>query len=393
VVCDGPRACAQGLTVTVFSSRLPQQLAANAFSAAIADLRRRGVPLADLTVTNPTTVGLLYPRDLLRQLANPAGLTYEPTPFGRRAAREIIWRNPDQVVLTASTSEAYSLLFKLLCDPGDAVLTPEPSYPLCELLTRLDAVDATPYRLEHHGVWSIDRDSVRRACTVHTRALLVVSPNNPTGSMLRADDREWLVSFASEHQLALISDEVFVEYPIAPRPDASSLLGEERVLTFTLGGLSKSAGLPQVKLGWIVVSGPSDQVAAALQRLEVMCDMYLSVSTPVQVAGPALIEAGALIRAAIRARLMENYRALLAAAERHPAIRVPAPEGGWSAVLQVPATIGEDALVLQLLQDAHIIVHPGYFFDMSHGSHLIVSLLPDPRVFETSIARVMEVSA
>lgn len=377
----------------MFSSRLPHQLSANAFSAAIANLRTQGVPLVDLTVTNPTSVGLAYPADLLLELADPSGLVYTPTPFGRRATRAAIWRNPDQVVLTASTSEAYSLLFKLLCDPGDAVLTPEPSYPLFELLTRLDAVDATPYRLEHHGVWSIDRESVRAACTPRTRALLVVSPNNPTGSMLRADDREWLVAFAVERGLALISDEVFGDYPIEPRPDASTLLGEERVLTFTLGGLSKSAGLPQVKLGWIVVSGPSAQVEAALQRLEVICDTYLSVSTPVQVAGPTLIAAGASIRAAIQARLMENYRSLQVAAHRHPAIRVLPPEGGWSAVLQVPATVGEDALVLQLLQEAHIIVHPGYFFDMSHGSHLIVSLLPEPGMFQTAIARVMDVSA
>lgn len=365
----------------------------NAFSAAIAGLRKQGVPLVDLTVTNPTVVGLAYPAELLQALADPAALVYEPAPFGRRATRELIWRNPDHVVLTASTSEAYSLLFKLLCDPGDAVLTPEPSYPLFELLTQLDAVEATPYRLEHHGVWSIDRESVIRACTPRTRAVLVVSPNNPTGSMLRKDDHEWLVAFAAERELALISDEVFAEYPIDPRADASTLLGEDRVLTFTFGGLSKSAGLPQVKLGWIVVSGPAEPVDAALQRLEVICDTYLSVSTPVQVAGPALIAAGASIRAAIQARLMENYRLLLAAAQRHPAIRVLPPEGGWSVVLQVPSTIGEDALVLQLLQESHIIVHPGYFFDMSHGSHLIVSLLPEPGVFHTAIARVMEVSA
>lgn len=377
----------------MFSSRLPPHLAANAFSEAIADLRRQGVALVDLTVTNPTRVGVAYPAALLQSLADPAGLVYEPVPFGRRATRALIWRNPDHVVLTASTSEAYSLLFKLLCDPGDAVLTPEPSYPLFELLTRLDGVEAVPYRLEHHGVWSIDRESVRASCTARTRAVLVVSPNNPTGSMLRAGDREWLVAFAAERGLALISDEVFAEYPIDPRPDASTLLGEDRVLTFTLGGLSKSAGLPQVKLGWIVVSGPAAEVDNALQRLEVICDTYLSVSTPVQVAGPALIDAGASIRAAIQARLMENYRVLLAEAQRHPAIRVLPPEGGWSVVLQVPATIGEDALVLQLLQDAHIIVHPGYFFDMSHGSHLVVSLLPEPSVFQAAMARVMEVSA
>jgi alanine-synthesizing transaminase len=383
----------------VFSSRLPPRLQANAFTQVVAALRRQNVVLTDLTVSNPTRVGLSYPPDLLSHLADAQGLLYDPAPFGLVSAREAVACaistatvrvQPDQVVLTASTSEAYGLLFKLLCDPGDAVLVPQPSYPLFELLTQLDAVESAPYRLEDHGVWSIDRESLQVACGPRAKAVLVVSPNNPTGSMLRQDDREWLVAFALERGLALISDEVFADYPIAPRPDAASLLGESRVLTFTLGGLSKSAGLPQVKLGWMVVSGPTEHVTDAMVRLDVMCDTYLSVSTPVQVAAPRLIADSAPVRQAIRGRLHQNYRALIDAAADHPSVRVVPPEGGWSVLLRIPDTIGEEALVLRLLNDAHTIVHPGYFFDCASGSHLVLSLLPEPEPFASGIRKVLE---
>ena len=359
------------------------------------------MPLVDLTVTNPTRVGLPYPSDLLASLSDARALSYDPAPFGLPSARQAVAASLSKdealslskgVVLTASTSEAYGLLFKLLCDPGDRVLIPQPSYPLFELLTQLDAVEGAPYRLEEHGAWSIDRESVIAACDARTRAVLVVSPNNPTGSMLRAGDREWLVALAAERGLAIISDEVFADFPIAPRADAVSLLGESRVLTFTLGGLSKSAGLPQVKLGWMVVSGPDDEVASALERLEVICDTYLSVSTPVQVAAPELIAASAPVRAAIRRRIAQNYQVLLDAAAAHPAVRVIPPEGGWSVLIQVPETIGEEALVLRLLNDAHVVVHPGYFFDCHRGAHVIISLLPEPSTFATGIRRVLELA-
>lgn len=385
----------------VFSSRLPSRLSSNAFSLAVADLRRRGVPLIDLTVTNPTRVGLKYPPDLLASLSDTRALSYEPAPLGLASAREAVaaslsagdapslWKG---VVLTASTSEAYGLLFKLLCDPGDSVLIPQPSYPLFELLTQLDGVEAAPYRLEEHGAWSIDRESVIAGCGPRTRAVLVVSPNNPTGSMLRRDDHEWLVTFAQERDLALISDEVFADFPIAPRADASSLLREPRVLTFTLGGLSKSAGLPQVKLGWMVVSGPVAGVARAMERLEVICDTYLSVSTPVQVAATRLIAESAPVREAIRQRIQQNYRALVDATSAYPSLRVVPPEGGWSVMIQVPETIGEEALVLRLLTDAHVVVHPGYFFDCHRGAHLVVSLLPEPAVFAAGIRAALELT-
>lgn len=382
----------------MFSSRLPPRLQANAFAQAVASLRREQVDLLDLTVTNPTRVGLSYPELLLSSLSDVSGLGYDPLPFGLMSARQAVaeaMSQPnlsvaaDRVVLTASTSEAYSLLFKLLCDPGDAVLVPQPSYPLFELLTQLDAVTSAPYRLEDHGIWSIDRDSVLAACGPRTKAVLVVSPNNPTGSMLRRDDRQWLVGLAQERELALISDEVFADYPLAPRPDAVSLLGESRVLTFTLGGLSKSAGLPQVKLGWMVVSGPDQDVADALARLEVICDTYLSVSTPVQIAAPKLIVDTVPVRQAIHERLRQNYRTLTEAAASDLGVRVMPPEGGWSALVRVPDTIGEEALVLKILRDAHVIVHPGYFFDCGAGSHLVVSLLPEPEQFGVGIQRAL----
>ncbi len=386
----------------MFSSRLPSRLESNALSQALALLRTSGVVPADLTVTNPTRVGLSYPADILSSLSSAGGLVYDPAPFGLTVAREAVAHtlssgtvqvDSGRVVLTASTSEAYGLIFKLLCDPGDAVLVPQPSYPLLELLTGLDAVVSSGYLLENHGVWSIDRESVSAACGERTRAVLVVSPNNPTGSMLRRADREWLVAFALERRLAIISDEVFSDFPVAPGPDAVSLLGESRVLTFTLGGLSKSAGLPQLKLGWVVVSGPETVVGEALGRLEMICDTYLSVATPVQVALPQLLAAGAEVREAIRARLRENYRALTLAASAHPAVRVIPPEGGWSVVVQVPETLGEEALVSQLLHEAHVVVHPGYFFDFDRGTHIVMSLLPEPGLFASSVSKVLALAA
>ena len=383
----------------MFSERLPAELESNAFTAEIAELRRKGVPLVDLTVTNPTQVGLPYPPDVLVSLADAGSLSYEPAPLGLLSARKAVAAEmsktgvkvkSDRVVLTASTSEAYSLLFKLLCDPGDCVLVPEPSYPLFELLTRLDSVEAVAYQLDNHGVWSIDRESMKNACGPRTRAVLVVSPNNPTGSMLRSDDREWLVEYAQSGPYAIISDEVFADYPIMPRSDAASMLGESRVLTFTLGGLSKSAGFPQLKLGWIVVSGPDDVVADAMERLELICDTYLSVSTPVQVAAAKLIAAGKDVRAAIQQRVLQNFQELDRMAKSYWLVHVLEPEAGWSAVIQVPETVGEEALVLELLRTAHVIVHPGYFFDFRRGAHLVVSLLPDPGDFAEGLKKVFD---
>jgi alanine-synthesizing transaminase len=386
----------------MFSSRLPERLSPNAWTRALAALRRSGATLLDLTETNPTAVDLAYSAEALAPLADARALRYRPDPRGLRDAREAVaaeYRRqgvaiaPDRIVLTASTSEAYGLLFKLLCNPGDGVLVPRPSYPLFDWLTRLDAVVAQPYRLEHHGVWSIDRGSVESALAPGTRAMLIVSPNNPTGSMVRADDRRWLTDLCADRGLAVMADEVFAEYPLVARPDGCGLAGGDRALTFALGGLSKSAGLPQVKLAWIAVSGPDALVEAALERLDVISDTYLSVSTPVQVAAARLVESGRGIRALIGARLAANLAALRVRLAAHPAVTLLEPEGGWSAVLRVPAVASDEAVVLRLLEEAHVVVHPGYFFDMPPGTFLVVSLLPEPTVFAEGVGRMLAVVA
>jgi hypothetical protein len=281
----------------------------------------------------------------------------------------------------------------LLCDPGTGVLVPQPSYPLFDLLTRLEGVVPQPYQLDYHGVWSIDRASLERALTPDTRAILVVSPNNPTGAYVRASDREWLATLAADRGLALISDEVFADYPLSTRPDATTLAGESRALTFVLGGLSKSAGLPQVKLGWIVADGPADRTAEALRRLEIICDTYLSVATPVQIAASAFLDAGVRVRRDIAARLALNLAALQTAVRRFPSVRLLEPEGGWSAVLRVPATLSEEALVLRLLDDAHVNVHPGFFFDFADEAYVVVSLLTPPDLFYEGLARALPIAA
>jgi hypothetical protein len=382
----------------VFSSRLPSRLAVNALAGAVAARRASGGDFLDLTQTNPTTAGIPYPADVLAPLADGPASCYEPHPRGLLSAREAVvaeyaadWPGlaPDRVVLTASTSEAYAMLFKLLCDAGDEVLVPQPSYPLFDLLTRLEAVQPRPYRLEYHGVWSVDRDSVAAALGPRTRALLVVTPNNPTGSRLRAADRDWIAGLCAARGIAVISDEVFAGYPLAARADAVGFAGETRALTFVLGGLSKSAGLPQVKLAWLVVGGPSPVVDTALARLDVILDTYLSVSTPVQVAAASLMASGRVVRAAIQARIVRNLGALQALVGRSPAVTLIAPEGGWSVVIRVPATVPEEALVLRLLKTADVLVHPGYFFDFAHDAFLVLSLLPDPAVFDDGAGRVL----
>ena len=383
-----------------FSDRVPSDLTPNRITTALADLRSRGVPIIDLTESNPTRVGLAYRGDLLDPLADRASLTYEPSPFGLECARAEVaadYRRRGvevdraRVILTASTSEAYSSLFKLLCDPGDEVLVPRPSYPLFDHLTRLDAVRARPYLLGYDGAWTVDLDSVRTALTSRTRAIIVVSPNNPTGSFVSADEMAALSGLCAERGIALIGDEVFADYGLGDRPDRHpSMLAEPLALTFGLGGLSKSAGLPQIKLGWMAAGGPASLVDAALARLEVIADAYLSVSTPVQRASGALIASGAETRDRVRARVAGNYRELAALVGDHPACTLLPVAAGWSAVVQVPATRAEEALVLTLLEQDHVLVHPGYFYDFPREAFVVLSLLPEPRVFRDGVEKALE---
>ncbi|HEY0872086.1 MAG TPA: aminotransferase class I/II-fold pyridoxal phosphate-dependent enzyme [Vicinamibacterales bacterium] len=440
----------------MFSSRVPRDLTSNRLAVATAAHQASGRRLLDLTVTNPTVVGFSYPEDLLAPLAGTGGLAYRPEPFGLPAARRAVAEDyarrgisvaEDRVVLTASTSEAYSVLFKLLCEPaGDDVLVPVPSYPLFDHLTRLDGVTCTAYALEYHGRWELDERSVDREWRDTTRAVLAVSPNNPTGSVLSPAELDALSTRCAERDAALIIDEVFADYlfdspsPPAPRtaqpgsrtpdraprtahpaprtadraprtpdpgprtshpgprtpdpgprtPDRAPRTPPPGCLTFRLGGLSKSAGLPQVKLGWIAVDGPDTLVRAALQRLELICDTYLSVSTPVQVAAPVLIERGAEIREQIRTRIAANLTCLRRAAAADPALELLNADGGWTAVLRVPARGSEEDLVIDLLESRDTLAHPGFFFDFPHEAFLVLSLLPDPGVFAEGTDRILE---
>ena len=381
----------------MFSTRVPDDRRPNDLAVALARARARG-PLLDLTVSNPTRVGIQYPPDLLAALAAPAALTYQPAPLGMRDAREAVAAtfarrglrmDPDRIVLTASTSEGYSLLFKLLCEPGRSnVLTPVPSYPLFDHLTRLDGVDQRRYALEYHGTWSVDVECMDAAWTGDTRAVLAVSPNNPTGSMLTGAELAGLVDRCAAREAALIIDEVFVDYPLSVNGLVPAAVRD--CLMFRLGGLSKSAGLPQVKLGWIVVDGPDALVRSALDRLELICDTYLSVSTPVQHAAPELIAAGAQVRGRILDRIRANDRALRQLSASYPSIEALPCEAGWSAVLRVPSTRSEEDLAIALLESSGVVVHPGFFFDFAHEAFLVVSLLPQPEVFTDGIRRVME---
>jgi alanine-synthesizing transaminase len=383
----------------VFSNRVSSDLTPNRLSAAIARLREDRVEFDDLTESNPTRVGLRYPGRLLEALAQPSGLVYAPEPFGLPSARDAVAGDfrrrgmhvpRDRVVLTASTSEAYSLLFKLLCNPGDEVLVPAPSYPLFDYLAALDSVQPRPYHLEYHGEWSLDIDGLRRATTDRTRAVVVVSPNNPTGSYLKRAELEALATHCHANRLALIGDEVFAEYVLDAEPArTTSVLAQRQALTFSLGGLSKGLGLPQLKLGWMAAAGPEELVRPALERLEIICDTYLSVATPVQVGLPALLADGAAVRTGIRDRVTRNYRALVKAAPHFPSVDVLPAEGGWYAVLQVPAMQSEESLALQLLEHDRVLVHPGYFFDFPREAFLVLSLLPCPEAFDRAVSRLL----
>ena len=382
----------------MISSRLPKNLEPNAVARAIEAKRRSGAAILDLTQTNPTAAGFTYPKELLEPLADPRGLDYDPQPLGMWSARAAVAADfrrrgtvisADRVALTSSTSEAYAMLFKLLCNAGDAVLVPQPSYPLFEHLTELESVKAVPYALEYHGSWRIDLESLTRPAANRVRAILIVSPNNPTGSFLHRDDLDAISALAAERGWAIIGDEVFADYPLDPAPAATTVLAGAGVLTCSLGGLSKSAGLPQLKLGWIGFGGPAAVVDEALAAYEIVADTYLSVSTPVQAAAAQLIAQGGAIRAQIQARIRRNLDSLRTLAALHPSIGVLPVEGGWSAVIQLPNLRSEESLALELLDKDDVLIHPGYFFDFERESFAIVSLIVEPAAFDRAIGKLL----
>jgi len=383
------------------SRRVPSDVSLNRLTRMLEAFQVTQTPFVDLTESNPTRVGLPYPENLLSALADRRALQYAPEALGLRSARAAVAADyarrgvdldPGQVVLTASTSEAYTWLFKLLCDPGQGVMVPRPSYPLFDHLTRLEGIRAEPYDLEYHGRWEIDTVSFERA-PADVRAVLLVSPNNPTGSYVAPEELVRLSGWCRDRGAALIVDEVFAEYPLeASAPVTDVAVGSE-VLSFTLAGLSKTVGLPQLKLGWIIVGGPVAARAQALSGLELIADTFLSVGTPVQVALPELLVCGAAVREAIHARVRRNLEALRDGAGRFPACEVPRVEGGWSAVVRVPAIRSEEELSLRLLEAEGILVHPGYFFDFPSEAFVVVSLLLPEALFAEASSRMLNVAS
>jgi aspartate/methionine/tyrosine aminotransferase len=374
------------------SDRTSHDDAPNALAAAVAARPN----IVDLTAANPTRAGIPYDeRGVLAALADPRALVYEPSPLGlasaRAAAAAELGVPPARVAITASTSEAYAVLFKILCDPGDEVLVPAPSYPLFEFLATFESVRLRRYPLVYAGRWHVDLDALRAARTERTRAIIVVCPNNPTGSYLDAAELDAMLDL----DLPIVSDEVFASYPLGaglPEGRVASVLGvlgARRGLVFALSGLSKLAALPQMKLAWIGVAGETAEADRVMSRLELVLDAYLSVGAPVQHALPALLASRATAARAITARTRANLATIRRAAQGSAATALDV-EAGWYAILRVPETRSDEAWAVRLVERDGVHVHPGYFFDMPRGgAYLVVSLLTPEPTFTEGIRRIL----
>jgi alanine-synthesizing transaminase len=382
----------------MFSSRFHWDLRPNRLTQAIAAKRAAGAQILDLTESNPTHAGLEYPGEIVSAFEDRRMLAYEPAPAGSPAAREAVSAYyaarghavpVERILLTASTSEAYAYLFKLLANPGDEVLVPRPSYPLFEFLADMESVAVRQYPLVYHGGWSVDLHGVEAALTARTRAIVVVNPNNPTGSYVKRGELRALTDLCASRDVALISDEVFAAYSLRDDADrVATLAGVEECLAFSMSGLSKVAGLPQMKLGWMVVNGPAALRAEAWEKLEWIADTYLSVSAPVQCAASRLLAAGDIVQQQIRRRTAENL-AFARSALAGSVANILAVEGGWYITLQVPRVRSEEEWTLELLEHADVLVQPGFFYDFEAEAYLVVSLLTATEIFREGLGRVV----
>jgi aspartate/methionine/tyrosine aminotransferase len=380
-----------------FSFRTVWHATDSAYIAAVTRARAAGIRLIDLTVANPAACGLAIDSShLLTPLNRPENLVYDPQPFGLLRAREAVagyYANrsasisPDKIVLTASTSEAYSYLLRLLCDVGDEVLIATPGYPLLDVLAELNDVKLVHYPLFYDHGWHIDRATLEALVTPRTRAIVVIHPNNPTGHYTRDDEREFLQATCARHDLALIVDEVFLDYAI-DSPAPSFECGDHPVLTFVLSGLSKIAALPQMKVAWMTCAGPHSKTA--LERLEIIADSYLSVSTPSQNALPDWLQASRTVQNAIRLRVQANLASLDELIAAQPLVTRFKVEAGWYAILRLPAIVQDTEVAVRLLEAHQVLTQPGHLFGMDGDCRLVISLLPAAADFNEGVHRILQ---
>ncbi len=371
----------------------------NALTAAVAEARALCRPLIDLAISNPTRCGFDYDAPaLLAALADPAAVRYEANPLGTHAARKAVASqyyaprgislSPDRILLTASTSEAYGYLMRLLCNPGDEILVPEPSYPLFDLLARMQDVALVRYPLRLHDGWRVDWDALRERVSPRTRAIVVVHPNNPTGHAADADERARFQAFAAEFQLALIVDEVFLDFPVQSRESLTSFAGAAPILTFVLSGLSKVLALPQMKLAWAAVCGPDAAVEEAMYRLSFIADTFLSVNGPVQQALESWLPLRAGIQLQIQQRVTENLACLDDLIAGSVCGRLPVL-AGWCVLLRVPAVLLDEELAVLLVREAGVVVHPASFYGLPAKGWLVLSLLLPVTVFAEGVTNLL----
>ncbi|MGO8797328.1 MAG: pyridoxal phosphate-dependent aminotransferase [Candidatus Sulfotelmatobacter sp.] len=378
----------------MFSQRTNWKLTRNRLTEALDEVRAGGARVLDLTLSNPTRAGLQYDEaHILESLVSPHVMDYDPQPKGLLTARQAVSEyyqtthasptiDPERIILTTSTSEGYSFVFRLLCNSGDELLVPKPSYPLFEFLADLQDVKLVPYPLIYDHGWQMDFHSLQQVVTERTRGVVLVHPNNPTGSYVQAHEREFLNAFCRKHELALIVDEVFLDYALDKTPRESFVTNED-TLTFTLSGVSKVSALPQMKVAWIATTGPAEEVEAALARLDVIADTYLSMNAPIQWATPALLAQRKSIQQQLRDRVLTNLAELDRQMAAQNICQRLAVEGGWYAVLRVPVTRTDEELVIELLRRKSVLVHPGHFYDFPSDGSLVLSLItPEPEFAE-----------
>ena len=393
----------------MFSKRTNWNVEENAYTRALRRRREAGKRILDLTASNPTTCGFQYDEAaILDALRDPASLRYEPEPKGMPAARAAVARyyeekngsgiDPENLILTTGTSEAYSFLFRLLCEPGDEVLIAHPSYPLFDFLATIQDVKLRGFQFVYDHGWQIDFHSLQKQVGARTRAIVVVHPNNPTGHFVGAEEAEQLLAICARHDLALIVDEVFLDYEmkaVAARRKrhgtfvSGSGAADDAALTFALSGLSKIAALPQMKLGWIAASGPGARVREAMARLEVIADTYLSLNAPMQCALPALLAQRRTMQAQIMTRVEANLAEIDAQLARQKSVSRLDVEGGWYAVLRVPAVQSDEELAIRLLEERGVLVHPGHFYDFASQGYLVISLLARTEEFTEGMRELL----